>query len=57
MMDWLFEVGCDRVWLGTGPATRAADFYAAAGWTRAGGPPDGELRFEMSRERWLARRR
>ncbi len=52
MMEWFFTSGADRVWLGTDPGTRAARFYEAAGWTPSGPRPNGEHRYEMTRERW-----
>ncbi len=55
MMDWMFEA-VDLVWLGTAPDSRAEGFYLAAGWKRIGLQPDGEVRFELSRERWLAKK-
>lgn len=36
-VDWLFELGHERVWLGTTPGTRADRFYLAQGWTRMPG--------------------
>lgn len=54
MMDWFFAAGADRVWLGTDPGTRAEGFYRSAGWRPAGDEPNGEVRFEMSREEWIA---
>ena len=33
-VDWLFEIGHDRVHLSTGANTRADRFYAAQGWLR-----------------------
>ena len=55
MMDWFFTAGADRVRLGTDPGTRAEGFYRSAGWRPAGDEPNGEVRYEMSREEWLAR--
>ncbi|MBW3553779.1 MAG: GNAT family N-acetyltransferase [Gemmatimonadetes bacterium] len=55
MMDWFFAAGADRVWLGTDPGTRAEGFYRSAGWSYVGDDPNGEARYEMSREEWLAR--
>lgn len=52
--SWLFEQGDDPVWLTTGANTRAAQFYAAQGWTMTGVEPDGQLRFELSRRRTRA---
>jgi GNAT superfamily N-acetyltransferase len=48
-VDWLWECGAERVWLTTGPATRAVGFYRALGWQQAGPTPYGELRFELPR--------
>lgn len=47
MVDWLREQGHDRLWLTTGPDTRASRFYEEAGWRRAGVTADGELRYEL----------
>jgi GNAT superfamily N-acetyltransferase len=55
MMDWMFEA-VDLVWLGTAPNSRAEGFYLAVGWERIGLQPDGEVRFELSRERWRAKK-
>lgn len=47
----LVEAGIASMWLTTAPGTRAARFYAAAGW-RAAGFKDGQVRFECEcRER------
>lgn len=56
MMDWTFSAGIDRVWLNTEPGTRAEGFYRAAQWRYAGPEPSGEVRFEMTKEQWLAGR-
>jgi GNAT superfamily N-acetyltransferase len=56
MMDWLFAAGVKVVWLSTDPNTRAEGFYRKAGWIPTGSKPNGEIRFEMSRERWRGRR-
>jgi GNAT superfamily N-acetyltransferase len=53
MLDWLFAAGFERVRLSTEPATRAERFYRAAGWRYGGLHPNGEARYEMSREWWL----
>jgi GNAT superfamily N-acetyltransferase len=55
MMDWFFSQKVNSVWLSTDPGTRAEDFYRKAGWTATGEEANGEIRFEMSRERWLTR--
>lgn len=49
MVAWLWEQGHDRLWLTTGPGTRAASFYEAAGWRQTGVTADGELRYELHR--------
>jgi|SRR5688500_3652945 len=49
MVDWLFEAGHRSLWLTTDPNTRAAGFYEAAGWHRAGVTADGEVRYELTR--------
>ena len=53
MMDWLFGAGVSQVWLSTDPNTRAESFYRRAGWSADGTRENGEIRFIMSRERWL----
>ena len=53
MMDWFCAAGVPEVWLSTDPNTRAESFYRRAGWTADGTRPNGEIRFTMSRERWL----
>jgi GNAT superfamily N-acetyltransferase len=56
MMEWFFaSAGVAQVWLGTEPGTRAAGFYAAAGWRYAGLDANGEARYEMSRGQWRSR--
>jgi GNAT superfamily N-acetyltransferase len=46
MVEWLFSRGLERLWLTTGPNTRAQRFYEAAGWERMGLTDTGELRYE-----------
>ena len=55
MMEWFFEQTDASVWLSTDPVTRAFKFYTAAGWTHAGFQPNGEARFEMSRDQFFAK--
>jgi len=43
MLHWLFTQGVNRVWLTTGPGTRAQQFYEATGWYCTGMTPDGEV--------------
>jgi GNAT superfamily N-acetyltransferase len=45
-LAWLASQVTGTAWLTTGPGTRAAGFYAAAGWREVGVTADGELRFE-----------
>ncbi len=49
MVEWLFEVGNTPIWLSTEPATRAARFYAAAGWRPEKPLDNGELCFSRGR--------
>lgn len=56
MMNWYFTQTDKPVWLGTAPGTRAEKFYEAAGWTRTGIRPNGEVRFEMSQSQWKSLR-
>lgn len=55
MLEWLFASGVEEVWLGTEPGTRAERFYVAAGWEFGGSNSNGEVRYTMSRQAWLAR--
>jgi GNAT superfamily N-acetyltransferase len=56
MMEWFFlSAGAERVWLSTDPGTRAEAFYRTAGWRSCGLEPNGEARYEMTREEWLSR--
>jgi GNAT superfamily N-acetyltransferase len=48
-VQWLWDQGASRLWLTTAPGTRAARFYAQAGWQSAAPEPDGQLRFELHR--------
>ena len=48
MLGWLWAEGVPRLWLTTGPGTRAEAFYRAAGWQDAGPSAHGEIRFEMA---------
>lgn len=49
MVAWLFEVGSTPIWLSTEPDTRAAGFYAAAGWRPEQPLANGELCFSRAR--------
>ena len=51
MLDWYFTQTKDKVWLGTAPNTRAAEFYRRLGWKETG-LHSKELKFEMTYEDW-----
>ncbi len=53
MLDWYFSNGKEYVWLGTSPNTRAEKFYRKRGWKETGLYGDDEIKFEMTREKWL----
>ena len=46
MLQWLFEQGLSRVYLGTAPGTRAQGFYEATGWKFTGIDSRGEATYE-----------
>lgn len=53
MLDWSFaQKGIENLWLSTAPGTRAEHFYEKSGWEKTGITSTGEIRFEMSREKW-----
>ncbi|MEO7306212.1 MAG: GNAT family N-acetyltransferase [Ferruginibacter sp.] len=52
MMDWYFVHTKEKIWLGTDPTTRAANFYRMQGWKEVGLHGKGEIKFEMSFEEW-----
>ncbi|MGH8544720.1 MAG: GNAT family N-acetyltransferase, partial [Gammaproteobacteria bacterium] len=49
MVEWLWSLGLDRLWLTTEPGTRAQTFYESAGWQLRGSTDLGELRYEAQR--------
>ena len=49
MLDWLWAQGLQRLWLTTGPETRARRFYEKNGWRDAGRTEKGEILFEQRR--------
>jgi GNAT superfamily N-acetyltransferase len=52
MLNWYFTQTTNTVWLGTAPHTRAETFYRKTGWAETGMHGKGEIKFEMSCERW-----
>lgn len=52
MLDWYFKQTEKTVWLGTAPGTRAEAFYRKAGWAEVGTHGKGEVKFEMTVEKW-----
>lgn len=50
-LQWLWDNGADRVWLSTGPATKAARFYERRGWVCVGEEASGDVRFELAQHR------
>ena len=55
MMDWYFSQTGETIWLGTAPGTRAEAFYRKAGWKETGIHGKGEIKFEMTSEKWKNR--
>jgi GNAT superfamily N-acetyltransferase len=51
---WLGQNGAERVWLTTGPQTRAAHFYERRGWVIAGKGAHGDVRYEYALSRGRA---
>jgi GNAT superfamily N-acetyltransferase len=53
MLDWSFaQKDIENLWLTTAPGTHAERFYQKSGWEKTGVTSTGEIRFEMSREKW-----
>jgi len=48
MIDWAQEQGIDQLTLSTHRESRAAGFYAQAGWTQASVTSDGEAFFQKT---------
>ena len=55
MIDWYFDQTTENIELGTAPNTRAERFYLFQGWTQVGSYPNGEVKFELSYQRWINR--
>ncbi len=54
MLNWYFAQTDAPLWLGTAPGTRAERFYTLTGWRPCGLMSNGEMRFEMTKDEWLA---
>lgn len=52
MLEWYFNSGKSRVWLSTGPGTRAEGFYVKQHWQRMGVLASGEIKFELTLDNW-----
>ena len=48
-LTWLWRNGAERIWLTTGPRTRAVAFYEKRGWRRVGPSEHGDVRLELER--------
>jgi GNAT superfamily N-acetyltransferase len=48
-LAWLWASGASRLWLATGPNTRAARFYERRGWMPVGEAGYDDIRYEISR--------
>ena len=46
-VNWLWSRGSGRITLGTGPGTRAEQFYRDRGWRAAGIRENGDILFEL----------
>ncbi len=47
VVAWLWSLGLKRIWLATGPGTRAERFYISQGWRPCGTVPGGDIRLEL----------
>ena len=52
ILDWYFNQTNENIWLSTLPNTRAEEFYRLNGWKEVGINGKGEIKFEMSFEKW-----
>lgn len=52
MMCWYYKQTNKTIWLSTSPGTRAQNFYRKAGWEETGIIKSGEIKFEMTLQRW-----
>ena len=56
MLNWYFQQTDTAPWLGTEAGSRAEAFYRKAGWHVTGLEANGEVRFEITNEAWVAAR-
>lgn len=47
MVHWLWSLGLKRLWLTTGPGTRAERFYLSHGWQPCDTVAGGDIRMEL----------
>ncbi|MBK5269742.1 MAG: GNAT family N-acetyltransferase [Bacteroidia bacterium] len=52
MLSWYFGNYHESLWLGTAPGTRAEKFYRSSGWIEVGKHGKGEIKFELTFNRW-----
>ncbi|MET4106887.1 GNAT family N-acetyltransferase [Hymenobacter sp. UYP22] len=52
LLNWYFAQTDHTIWLTTSPGTRAEEFYHRQGWQATGRTSSGEVRFELTKERW-----
>ncbi|RSK42529.1 GNAT family N-acetyltransferase [Hymenobacter perfusus] len=52
LLSWYFARTDHIIWLSTAPSTRAEEFYRRQGWQETGRTGSGEIRFELTKERW-----
>jgi GNAT superfamily N-acetyltransferase len=52
MLNWYFDQGKEKVWLGTAFNTRAEMFYRKSGWKEIGTNGPKEIKFEMTKMSW-----
>ena len=52
-VQWLWDNGATHIWHTTGPGTRAVHFYERRGWLRIGDAEHGDIRFELSRDKYF----
>ena len=53
LLDWYFASADGPLWLGTNQV--AEDFFTGKGWHKAGITEDGEVRFEITKQKWQER--